>query len=569
MDKKFHCSQTAYNVLKRGNILWDNETAEQMIERICFALKEIEYSYFQNKNSNTIQTFTDHIEKLLYEKKIVPSTPIMTNLGRLSEYPLSACIVPDIDLSDDRDRIKQKIDQLHKEGMGTWFNVTWLSNPLDIIYFLNKIGKELQDSWLQNRPVGNMGIMSIYDPHIIDFIHLKYHGLQQWIDRKFNFSVDIDQAFLEKRKNDDTLTLWDGSRISARYLLHEIARYTYLCGDPGIICLDSMNKTNSIAHIAPYKATAPCGEVWLAPWETCQFSSLNLAQYIDNNGSIEYDQLQDSIYTIVRFLDDCLEYSIHRYTDYTTTYMSSLKRKIGVGVCGFGDMLIKMWLIYWSQESIQLAKDIMSFITYHSKMASIALAQERWSFPAIKESTLGEKWYHYTHQYAHHTSQSITHTQREELDILIGRRWIRNASTTALPPTGRSSIVFDTSQQIEPIFNLTDYDGHIRSDIIKCLWWDHEKRILINTSWSCKNLPPPLCDIYQTSIEIDPQKHLDVLLAFQAYTDEAVSKTINLPHDCTIQDIENMYIHALQSGIKWITFYRDGSRTNQPVALSA
>ena len=211
----------------------------------------------------------------------------------------------------------------------------------------------------------------------------------------------------------------------------------------------------------------------------------------------------------------------------------------------------------------------MSFITYHSKMASIALAQDRWSFPGIKESTLGDKKYYYTEQYARYWSNSISYTQWEELDKLIGRRWIRNASTTALPPTGRSSIIFVTSQQIEPIFNLTDYDGNIRSDLIECLWWDHKSISLIGTTWTCENLSHPLCDIYQTSIEIPPQKHLDILLAFQAYTDESVSKTINTPHHTSIKDIENMYINGLQSGVKWITLYRDGSRINQPVTLSA
>lgn len=567
MEKKFHCSQTALKVLKKWNILWENETPEEMIQRVCSTIKEVEINHFDTKDT-TVDSFITQLEDLLYNKKMVPSTPIMTNLWRLSDYPSSACIVPSLDLTDTKESIKQKVDQLHLEWMGTGFNFTGVHNSLELICFLNTIAKELQESWLQNRPVGNMGIMSIYDPSILQFIHLKHTGIQQWIDWKFNFSVDIDDVFMEYIREDKSIALLDGSTISARYLFHEIAKYTYLSWDPGIVRLDQMNKTNPLAHIAPYTATAPCWEVWLALWETCQFSSINLAQYVTSDWDVDYDWIQESIDLIVRFLDDCLEYSIHNYSDTTAKSITQLKRKIGVGVCWFGDMLIKLWVSYWSFQSIQLARDLMSFINYHSKLSSIGLAQERWSFGGIKESNIKHTHY-FSSQYAHKWSQTITSTQREELDRLVDRRWIRNASTTALPPTGRSSIVFDTSQQIEPIFNLMDYDGNVRSDLMECLQWDNESISLIKETGTCSILSDHLSSIYKTSIEIDPQKHLNILLAFQDYTDESVSKTINMPHDCTVEEIEQTYLHALQSGVKWITIYRDGSRDNQPVALSA
>lgn len=565
--QKFESSKTALKVLQSGNILWDNETPEQMIDRICFSIREIELKYFKNDQDET-SVFSKKIERLLYQKKIVPSTPILTNLGRISEYPLSACVVPDIDLRGNRELMKQRIDKLHLEWMWTWFNFTWLDNPIDLIFYLNSIAKELQDSGKQNRPVGNMWVMSVYDKHIFDFIKLKQNWIQQWIDRKFNFSIDVDQNFINALECDLPVQLNDWTKVQAQTIFDEMCKYAHISADPWVIRLDKMNESNLMSKVSPYTATAPCWEVWLSAWEACQFASVNLSEIVDELWSLNYEELKNIVFDLVRFLDDCLEYSISHYSDWSVQAVMNTKRKIGVWVCWFADLLIKLKIVYWSPESVQLAKNLMSYINYYSKISSIELAKQRWSFPGMQFSLLRDDNLYFSKKYWNGWSKVISLEQWEKLDDLIDLNWIRHISTTALPPTWRSSIVFDTSQQIEPLFNLRDYDGNIRSDLMGCLWKDDEKINQVNELWTCQNIDFENSDTFKISQEIPPLDHMKILLWFQEYTDEAVSKTINMPGESTIDDIKGIYLEAFKSWLKWITIYRDWSRNNQPINLS-
>lgn len=565
----FTCSKTAYSVLQTGNILWKDETPEQMIDRIIFSIKEIEVKYFPEcQSKDDTSSFSKRINNLLYQKKIVPSTPILTNLGRIIDYPLSACVVPDVDFTGSKELLKQKIDQLHLEGMGTWFNFSWLQKPIELILYLNSIAEELQNSGEQNRPVGNMWVMSIYDAHIFDFIRLKENWIQQWINWKFNFSVDIDQSFINSLMNKEQIILSNWAKINAQDIFDEICNFAYLSGDPWIVRLDKMNESNPMVNVSPYTATAPCWEVWLAAGEACQFASINLSELVvEELNQLDFESLKFIVFDLVRFLDDCLEYSIYHYSDWLIQSVMSVKRKIGIWICWFADLLIKLKIEYWSKDSIQLWKDIMSYINYYSKLASIELAKQRWSFPGINISLLKDEKY-FSKKYWNNWSRLISYRQWLDLDKQILTNGIRHISTTAIPPTGRSSIVFDTSQQIEPLFNLRDYDGNFRKDLLQCLWNNMEAINEVNISWTCQCTNLMNKRLFRTSQEISTIEHLEVLVAFQNFTDEAVSKTINMPQNSTISDIKSIYLKAFELQLKWMTIYRDWSRDKQPINLS-
>jgi ribonucleoside-diphosphate reductase alpha chain len=567
--KKFNYSKQSIEVLQKGNILWKNELPEDMITRIITSTAKIEIDYF-NQDPAALRHFLSSLEDYLITKKIVPSTPILTNLWRVNGYPMSACIVPDIDFTHNKKNIKAIIDSLHLEGMGTGFNFSELQEPHKIIYFLNDIANELQNSWKQNRPVGNMGIMNIYDKNIENFIDLKIEWINKKIDWKFNFSIDIDNAFIDSLSNNKNIILTNGVSISARKLFKKICFSAYECGDPGIVRLDLMNKDNPLESISKYIATAPCGEVGLAAWETCQFSSINISECVKSsyNGKIEinYELLKNITHLLVRFLDDMLEHSIKNYSQSRVREIAIMKRKIWIWVCGFADFLIKMNLPYESPEAIQKAEEIMSFINLESKKASIELAKTRGAFPKIQNSKLINSLF-----YSERFWESNNNWQK--IDSNIQKFWIRNSSTTALPPTWRSSIIFDTSQQIEPIFHLRDNNWEIRADLDKCLkntyqgvYFNDVIEVIANT-WSCQWVDFLQKEIYKTSKEISSLGHINMLLAFQKYTDEAISKTINLPNNSTLEEIMDIYNQAFEKKLKWITIYRDSSREFQPIKL--
>jgi len=455
----FQASPAVTKLLHDGHIIGNSETPADMIERIVAALGEQEFIF--TKDSTRAAAAVARFGELLDSKAIVMSTPIMTNSGRHEGRPLSACIMPPISLLSDLKLIREKIDDLHQQGMGTGFNLTEVDNPIEILRSLNSIALHGSESGLEERPVGNMATMSVYHPDILEFIRIKKHAPRDKEPWKFNISVDLDEAFFDALDADADITLSDGTHVSAAEIFKEICEAAHISADPGVIFLERMNLRNPVPGLGTYKTTAPCAEVGLTEGEACQFGYLNLAAFVSgfDDGEtlvgVDLDKLREATEILTRFLDNALEISILNYSAEETKAIMTAKRKIGVGLCGVADALTMLGLPYDSERGRQIMTDLMAFINYHSKLASIQLAEERGACRAM-EMMHGEGNRYYdvdggflTMLYGNGVASTVSPDQWKALDEHIkSTGLLRNTSTIALPPTGRSALVSDASPRI-------------------------------------------------------------------------------------------------------------------------
>lgn len=442
------------------------------------------------------------------------------NAGRFEKMPLSACTVPPIDLHNYLSEIKKSVDNSHFSGMGTGFHFDDIEDPIPLIEYLNQIGIDDQNNEKQLRPVGNMGTLSIDHPKIIEFIKLKTKDEnKQWV---FNFSVNIPNTILEEISKKGSITLKNGQRIDTEEILDIIAGSIHKTGDPGLVFVDRLNDDNQVPSAGEYESLAPCGEVGLSSGETCQFSYINLGEFV-KNGKIDYEELEKTIFLAVRFLDDIVEYNISRYSNDTSKNITKNKRKIGLGACGFADLLKSLKLAYDSEQARNIAENLFSHINYISKKASVQLAKERGAFGKFSESKYATEE-NIIKKYSEKPTEIITENQWAELEKEIKENGIRNCATIALPPTGRSSLIIGASQSIEPHF--------------------------------------------EGMLDISPEDQLLMTASIQKFIDESISKTVNVSKNTTIEQIKGIIKKSIALNLKGITIYRDKSRNYQPTKLN-
>lgn len=561
----FQTSAKTELLLRTGKMIDEHETPRDMVTRIVSALGTQELAF--NTDETQAKAYITRFGELLDDCSIVMSTPIITNSGRHDNRPLSACIMPPISLLSDLKLIRTKIDDLHQQGMGTGFNLSDIDNPVEILRALNNIALNGSQSGLEERPVGNMATMSVYHPDIIDFIMVKKHAARDNNPWKFNISVDLDEAFFDALEAGVDITLRDGTHVAAAEIFQNICEAAHLSGDPGVIFLERMNQRNPVPGLGTYKTTAPCAEVGLTEGEACQFGYLNVAAFIthfDDGATLDainFDKLKEATALLTRFLDNALEISIANYSAPETKAIMTAKRKIGVGLCGVADALTKLGLPYSSQRSREIMKNIMAFINYQSKLASIQLARERGSCRAMDMLPgQGNRYYDsragfLTELYGNGTAEVVTAAQWKALDKQIARDGLlRNTSTVALPPTGRSALVISASPGIEPHFSLKDLDETV------CGTAD---TFLSNGQHDAAFKQAYLA----TAKDIAPDDHIAMTASFQMYTDEAISKTINLPKNTPIDKVAHTYLSAWRSNLNGATLYVDDTHKLQPRSL--
>ncbi|WP_394970364.1 hypothetical protein [uncultured Croceitalea sp.] len=509
----------------------------------------------------------------------VLSTPILTNAGRYRNRPLSACTVPEIDLNDNNEELESVINVFHEMGMGTGFSFDSLDNPIEKIISLNEIALRGAKSGRENRPVGNMGILSVYHPKIEDFIKLKITADRQNIKWKFNLSVDIDENFITSINNKSTYKLMNGKLKDANEIFDLIVESAHKCGDPGLVYLDRLNRDNPVPAVGKYISTAPCAEVGLSPGEACQFGYINIARFLKDDNNYDFEALQRLTHLLVRVLDNALELSLPNYPYLKTVEVMTAKRKIGIGICGVADLLIKKRLPYDSMQAREYISDILCFINFHSKKASYYLGKTRGSFGAMN-LIIGNEHLEtpsfIERKYGSFSSKIISKSDWNSLAAKIREeKCLRNATTIALPPTGRSGLVINASTGVEPLFSLVDYYGNInkslRQDLIAEGVWNNETIQNIKESGSIQNIDEiseNIKRIYKTALEIEPIDHLKMVERLQNFVDESISKTINLPEDISIEDTKEIYLKSYKLNLKGITIYRKNSRRKQPRKLS-
>lgn len=556
-------SENAMEVLKRRYLLKDKsgkiiETPDELLHRIANAIAEADANYTSKAN---IQKTAEQFYQMLHNKDFLPNSPTIMNAGR-ELGQLSACFVLPVD--DSMESIFQTLKDtalIHKSGGGTGFSFSRIrpkksivrstsgvaSGPVSFMKVYNASTEAVKQGG--TRRGANMGILRVDHPDILEFIDCKRNNSDL---TNFNISVAVTDDFMEKvrkREQYELINPADNSvtgTLNAADVFKLIARNAWANGDPGVIFIDKINKMNPTPKLGDIEATNPCGEQPLLPNEACNLGSINLANFV-KDGKIDYDQMRETINTAIHFLDNVID--VNRYPLKKIETMVKKSRKIGLGVMGFADVLFKLNIPYNSEEALQLADELMSFVYKSSRDASVKLGESRGTFPAWNESIYfpdGPK--------------------------------LRNSTFTTIAPTGTISMLADCSSGIEPIFSLvftkrvmdgTDLiyvNPYFKQACKEAGIYSEELMRKVATKGSIQNMeeiPEAIKKIFVTAHDITPEWHVRMQAAFQKWTDAAVSKTCNFPKSATVQDVMDAYWLAYEAGCKGITIYRDGSREDQ------
>jgi ribonucleoside-diphosphate reductase alpha chain len=571
-------SERAWEVLVEGEILSETEAPQDMLNRVMNTLFSVEQGF--NTPSNLIKRLKHEFATYLAEGYCMLGTPILTNAGRY-ETALSSCAIIPVDFrTSGKISVQEQICAYYRQNMGSGFNLTNSLHPIALLHSFNDLSAKEAATGNYERYIGNMGILHISHPAIQEFIRSKHQNNM----RHFNISVDISEQFMNKVKEGGEFFLSDGTAVNAHDLFQQIAENAWYNGDPGLIFLDRMNQDNPLARMSVYVGTPPCAEMGLAEGETCHFGYLNLSRFVRGyctSATIDYDMLWKVTHLLTRALDNAVEYSIPRYPTKISADVASMKRRIGIGVCGLADLLLAFDLPYHSQEARTLARDIISFISYASKWASVELAEQRGSCTAMNFASDNDylNGQFLEKKYSYYPTHTVSAENWVEIAGAIREKGLRNISTTALPPTGRASLLLDTTSSIEPFLNLFDRKKHIRKAIrdylIAKLQVDEplidnvcREAIRAESFQHIDTLPTSVRDCLKTAKEISPEAQVRMVAevaGLHGVVDESASKTVNLPNWATVDDIQYIFLLAYELGVKNISVYRDKTMACQPV----
>lgn len=550
--------------LRDGRIIRAGETARDMVSRVVSTLAAADAGF----DPTGAEAFAERLGWAMDTGRIVFSTPIMTNAGRYVDRPLAACAVPPVNLRGDLAAVKTVVDAYHRAGMGTGFLLDDLVDPVGVLRYLNEVAVTGARSGTEDRPVGNMALLSLSHPAAEEFINCKVGADQRSEEWKFNISLRVTDGDMHS-------ALARGGR--ERELLIAAAWAAHACADPGLLFTDRMNGANPTPHVGEYVATAPCAEVGLVAGETCQFGYLNLARFHTGDGTVPVDleALADTVHTLVRALDDAIEASLAAYPDPSSARVMRTKRKIGVGVCGVADLLVVAGLPYNSDQGRQLVTEVLTYVNYTSKIASMSLASARGAAPAVATGMSRYADSAFLGRFAKSSSHTVTVDEWETLAREVAATgMLRNSSTIAVPPTGRSAPVVGASTGIEPLFRLADprLPGHLhpgaRLHLEAYDGTDLLEYVMSHGRLPARpDVPPDLREVLATATQIAPTGHLAMAATVQACVDEAVSKTVNLAATAAPTDVYDAYVASWEMGCKGITVYVGGSRDEQPKAL--
>ena len=555
------------------------ETPEALFRRVANSIASAEFAP-TGEIQGAHEELSDRFYDLMASLRFLPNSPTLGNAGRLLQQ-LSACFVLPVEdsMADIFETVKQTA-LIHQSGGGTGFAFSHLrpsgdtvastggvaSGPVSFMKVFDAATEAIKQGGA--RRGANMAILDVRHPDIEAFINIKTDMVTL---TNFNISVAADDEFMNAVADDESYELVNPrtgeptGQLNARQVFTQIVANAWQNGDPGLVFLDRINRDNPTPALGGMEATNPCGEQPLLPYESCNLGSINLTRFAltssaacnsDARNGIDWDGLAEAVTLAVRFLDDVIE--INNYPVEAIDSMTKTTRKIGLGVMGFADLLFQLGIAYNSEAALELAGELMAFIRQQADAASEALAAERGVFSAWEDSIYGPQG---------------------------TNRPLRNSTRTTVAPTGTLSIIAGCSGGIEPVFALAFTRQHFldskQPDQTLKLhevnpvfaaaaraagFYSDELIDFLAQGGSLRDrddVPESAKRLFVTAHDIAPEWHVRMQAAFQASTDNAVSKTINFPRSATVEEVAAAYQLAFSEGCKGITIYRDGSRAGQ------
>ena len=602
LGEKLNLSENAIKVLEKRYLKRDQdgtcvEAPADMFARVASSIAEAELKY--GKSKSDVDALTKDFYEAITNLYFLPNSPTLMNAGR-ELGQLSACFV--LPVEDSLEGIFETVKNtalIHKSGGGTGFSFSKLRPKNDVVRSTMGVSSgsvsfmEVFNAATEavkqggTRRGANMGILRVDHPDVIDFIHCKSDNNKL---NNFNISVAITDKFMEALKNGTDYELYHPNTkkavgtMNAKKVFDLIVDGAWRNGEPGIVFIDKMNADNPTPQIGEIESTNPCGEVPLLSYEACNLGSINLGRMLtetSNGLEINWSKLAEITKLSIHFLDNVI--TVNNYPLPVIAEMVQNNRKIGLGVMGWADMLMKLGLSYNSKEGTDLAYQVMEFIDYHSKIESLELAKARGAFNNFKGSVYDAGTF-LTKKYTGKSAGIISDAQWIDLDAQIKEFGIRNSTTTCIAPTGTISMIASASGGVEPLFGLVFsrnvMDGTEMLEINPVFKKYAEENGFYSESLMKEiakdgsvahvdGVPEAVKHTFATAHDVTPEWHVKMQAAFQLHTDNAVSKTVNFEETATREDIEKAYILAFDNNLKGITVYRNNSRTFQPMNLDA
>ena len=579
-------NQNARTVLSKRYLIKDKsgaptERPEDMFWRVATTVAEADRRY--GASAGAVHALAEEFYRLMTERRFEPNSPTLMNAGRPLGQ-LSACFVLPVEdaLSNGHNGIYDTLRAMaliHQSGGGTGFSFSRLRGKGSMVRSTTGVASgpvsfmKLYDASTDavkqggTRRGANMGILRVDHPDVLDFITCK-EDLSQITN--FNISVGITTAFMEALKAGTMYDLIEPStgevsaRLEARLVWDKMLDGAWRTGEPGCFFIDEAERYNPVPHLGAYEATNPCGEQPLLPYDVCNLGSINLGYYV-RDGAMDWDSMKRDIYLATRFLDNIID--VNKYPLPEIDALSKRIRRIGFGVMGFADALVRLGIPYDSPEGVDFGRTLQEFVDVESKRESERLANERGPFPEWARSIFGP---------------DETCARDEKGNRIRPQQILRNCNVTTVAPTGTISIIAGCSSGIEPLFAVAFMRNQagvmmpdVNDDFVEIArregWYSENliERIAKEGHIHFDEVPEKWRRVFVTAHDITPEWHVRMQAAFQEHCDSAISKTTNFPHAATRDDVRAIYELAYDLKCKGVTVYRDGSRDNQVLSTGA